>query len=160
MIAISASCTHLEPASEPSGSSRTLELNDGGAFGDQERFLLSQSELVAETYRYSKEKASYVLKEQNRIALDPRQSERLWLAVSQASIETWQPRYEPSQLGTQIYDGIQWNVELVDGDQVYRSSGDNTYPSRRPMGAPTLKLTNTYSRLLRTLEAAASERGG
>lgn len=152
------SCSHFQPVPlAPVDAGRVLELNDGGAFGDHFRYVLSGDELVAAIYRF-RANEGYRKVSEVRYALSPAEAGELWSTVSKASIPDWRPIYEPSQLDAIIYDGIQWSVELRDGDRTYISRGDNTYPARHSVGEPTFRESNAYSRILKAFERASGRK--
>jgi hypothetical protein len=156
-IAIAISCTHLEPISiSPSGSSRHLELDLGGAFQEQRRYLLTEEEVILEIYspKETQSETTYPLTTQRRLAMTPVVARQVWDSVEDASIQAWKEKYEPSQLGAFIHDGSQWKVQYWDGARQLVRAGDNTYPASEPRGAPTLDLENAFYSLLDALEEA------
>ena len=151
-IIVAISCSHLDPVSTNDlGESRFVDLEEGGAFEDQIRYILTDSDVVRETYRYKE--GAYPLREQERVPLSESEAKILWSTILKAEIPKWRTRYEPSQIGVEIMGGTQWSLTMRVGKRTFKSNGDNTYPAFSPVGDPTFDDNNAYKRVLGVLES-------
>ncbi|MBQ2509720.1 MAG: hypothetical protein II529_02735 [Erysipelotrichaceae bacterium] len=65
--------------------------------------------------------------------LDPESVKGFLDLLEKAGIPHWERRYVPE--GSGIEDAVRWNVEYVSGEEMYRSSGEETF---LPYGYETL----------------------
>jgi hypothetical protein len=123
------------------GNSRedVIRVSTGSAFGGSLSFEITGSNLVM-VRRASVPKGNGVIVfeivETRNVALDDKTLEALWREIERLGVWQWHRRYDPADLGSEVFDGTSWHVQIRRGDRECLSNGYSVYPALKPLGEP------------------------
>jgi hypothetical protein len=112
---------------------RLLRVIAGGFFVGSDEFWLADAQFLI-VHRSDSH--------QERRLLSPEVAAEAWGRIDALHIADWRRSYTPKDIypNMTIFDGEQWWVSLRVDSAEHESAGDNTYPSRLPLGSPTLRI--------------------
>jgi hypothetical protein len=125
----------------PAGTKRFLRVVDGGAFSSFFYYTIADSRILFERFDPPEGGVGRsTLAVRKEVKLTPGDAAELWRKIGALGIDRWKERYEPKDLGVEVFDGTDWQIFLRVDAKEKHSSGFNVYPATSPLGAPILEV--------------------